>query len=99
MSSVYNIKDKSLSRTKVGEMELHIVQFNCNGLSKKLSEFKILVYTKKPDVICLCETWIKRREHRFVGYIALWQHRIGAEKRGIAILLEKMLFIRLRILI
>ena len=50
---MYNsyINDKLGTRSRLRELELSIIQFNCNGLSGKLSEFKIFLYSKKPNVV------------------------------------------------
>ena len=47
------------------------------------------MYTKKPDVVCLCETWLKRREPRFIGYKALWDNRPNAPKGGLDFLIRE----------
>jgi exonuclease III len=49
----------NLKRHKTSESNLNIVQFNCNGISNKISEIRMYIYTTKPDIVCLCETWIK----------------------------------------
>ena len=56
------------------ENELQIFQFNCNGINKKLSEIKLYIYTKKPDIICLNETWLSNlnRKPNFIGYASEW---------------------------
>ena len=70
------------------EQCLVIIQFNCHGLPNKLTEFKVFLYTKKPDVVCLCETWLKGGEPRFVGYQCFWSHRQRAPRGGLAILVR-----------
>ena len=84
----YRLKNKSL-KIKESEETFKVSQFNCDGLSKKLSEVKLHLYTGKPDLLCSCETWKKKQEPRFVGYKALWKHRIGREKGGLAILVRE----------
>jgi exonuclease III len=59
-----------------------MVQLNCNGISGKLSEIKMYIYTKKPDIVCLCETWLTdmSRQPVFVGYDLHWQNRNRGER-------------------
>lgn len=45
------------------------------------------LYTKKPDILCLCETMIKNHEPKFIGYNCIWKHRVG-DKGGLAILIR-----------
>jgi len=51
---------KSLKRQNDTENELQVIQFNCNSLLNKLPEIKLYIYTKKPEIVCLCETFIKK---------------------------------------
>lgn len=55
---------------------LMLVQFNCRSLNAKLGEVKLFLYTQKPDIMCLSETWIRRHEPRFIGYSTVWRHRL-----------------------
>ena len=89
MYNNYKIKNRLITRSRLREAELEVMQFNCNGLAKKLSEVKVFIYCRKPDIVCLSETWLKKSEPRFLGYKAWWQHRIGAEKGGMAILVRE----------
>jgi exonuclease III len=57
-------------------------------LRKKVSELKIYIYTRKPDLVCLSETWLKKNEPKFLGYQSLWIHRIR-EKGGLGILIRE----------
>ena len=58
--------------------ELSVVLLNCNSMYRKLAEIKLLVYTTKPSVICLTETWAKNNWiPSFVGYSSLWNNRQG----------------------
>jgi len=78
----------SIQRPSVLESQLEIYQLNCNGLRGKVSELKIHVYTRKPDIVCLCETWLKKNEPKFLGYQTSWLHRLG-EKGGLGILIRE----------
>lgn len=85
----YAINSKSLKRSLKNERHLELIQFNCNGISKKLTEIKVFLYTNKPDIFCLCETWLKKREPKFIGYNTLWTNRTDAGKGGLAILIRE----------
>jgi hypothetical protein len=64
-----------IRRAPLMEQHLVVIQFNCHGLHNKLTEFKIFLYSQKPDVVCLCEAWLKNVQPRFVGYQCFWSHR------------------------
>jgi len=72
-----NIDKNKLKRTPKSEKDFYIIQLNCNGLSNKLAEIKMYIYRKKPEIFCLCETFIKKNEPKFIGYQSFWQHRDG----------------------
>ena len=76
-----------LKRANESENFFQIFQINCNSLSNKLSEFKIYLYSSKPDIVCLCETMIKKHEPKFIGYSCFWKHR-NAERGGLAVLIR-----------
>jgi len=58
--------------------DFNIVQFNCRSIYANLSELKIFLYTKKPHICCLSETWsVANRLPKFIDYKALWKHRDG----------------------
>jgi len=84
-----NKPNRYIKRKLDSENYLEVYQFNCNGLSKKLTEIKMFLYTRKPDVFCLCETWVKIREPKFIGYRAVWKNRVGAPKGGLVILIRE----------
>lgn len=89
MSAInYNPKIHNLKRTTHSEEDLLIYQLNCNGTNNKLAEIKLYLYSKKPDVLCLCETFIKKCEPKFIGYNSYWQHRNG-HKGGLGILVRR----------
>ena len=56
-------------------MILRIIVLNCNSLSCKLSEVKLLVDDEKAELVCLTETWLRRYEPKFNNYKCLWKHR------------------------
>ena len=85
----FSIKSQYLVRHPRRELGLEVVQFNCHGLHGKLTEFKLYLYQEKPDVVCLCETWIRSYEPSFVGYVVIWSHRGNALRGGMAILIRR----------
>jgi exonuclease III len=55
-----------------------------------LSQFKLKLYTDKPHVVCLCETWTKPGEEpSFINYRAIWQHRTHKQGGGLACLIRR----------
>jgi ribonuclease HI len=83
------LKSHTLKRSRGKEKQFEVYQFNCNGISRKLSEVKLFLYTNKPDVLCLCETWLKKKEPKFIGYNSIWVNRIGSAKGGLGILVRE----------
>ena len=66
---------------------LEIVTWNCHSLYANLSQFKIFLYTHKPHVVCLCETWLKDdRLPTFINYTPFFVSRCDRPGGGIAIL-------------
>ena len=61
---------------------MRILQWNCHSLSNKLSNLKLHIYSSKPHVICLSETWLSQNfEPSFINYSAIYKHR-GAPQAG-----------------
>lgn len=86
----FRIKDITNKRDKSKEKFFMIYQFNCNGISSKLGEIKLHVYLKKPDVLCLCETWMK--EHsipKVIGYKGVWKTRVENNRGGLGMLIRE----------
>ena len=77
-----------LKRDINSEKNILLIQLNCNGIQNKLIEIKLYIYTNKPDIVCLCETFVKRCEPRFVGYKGFWCNREG-NRGGLAILIRR----------
>lgn len=69
---------------------LSVFLLNCHSLFANLGEIKLLLYTKKPDLFCLCETWMKESSQvpSFIGYESVWKHR-GSPGGGLAILIRR----------
>lgn len=78
----------NLKRTTFSENSLLIFQLNCNGINNKLAEIKFYLYSKKPEILCLCETFLKKCEPKFIGYTSYWQHRDG-HKGGLGMLVRR----------
>ena len=55
-------------------MELGIITLNCNSLSSKLSEVKLLV-DEKAELVCFTVTWLRRYEPKFKNHKCVWEHR------------------------
>ena len=69
------------------ENNLHILSVNCRSMYTKLLELKLLIYNKKPHIICLSETWaVADRLPTFVNYNSTWKNRAGNRGGGIAII-------------
>lgn len=82
-------KYSGLKRNQIQEKSLQITQLNCNSLSNKVSELKIYIYSTKPDIMCLCETHLKRDGPKIQGYDSLWLPRVVGEKGGLAIIIRQ----------
>ena len=87
-SSNFKLVNQSCVRDPISESSLCIVQFNCNSISSKLSELKLYLFTKKPDVVCLCETWVQRRPPKFPGYQSTWLQRPDGQGGGLCTLVR-----------
>ena len=72
-------------------MDLRIIVLNCNSLSSKLSEVKLLVDDEKAELVCLTETWLRRYEPKFNNYKCLWKHRPDRVGGGLGILVKSNL--------
>jgi hypothetical protein len=81
----YTLKSQHLTHPPKRELGLEIMQLNCHGLRGKLTEIKLYLYCEKPDVVCLCETWLGVHKPSFVGYSGMWSHWENAFRGGMAI--------------
>ena len=78
----------------VGNANFTLHQINCNGISNRVGEIRIQIYTKKPDVVCFSETRLKKWNPKFIGYKSIWEHTRGREKGGLGMLIrEDMKFV------
>lgn len=85
---IKNNKWNEIKRTRESERNILVIQFNCNSIRNKLPELKVYIYTTRPDIVCLCETFIKKYEPKFIGYLCHWYHRVG-HKGGLAVLVRR----------
>ena len=61
---------------------------NARSIKNKLGEIKLMMYSKKPEVVCLTETWLNNKYiPRFINYKAEWNNRIGVGG-GVGILMR-----------
>lgn len=68
---------------------INLLSWNCRSLCSKLSRFKIKLYTLKPHIVCLCETWLKQSYlPSFINYFPYYVHRKDKNGGGIAILVR-----------
>lgn len=66
-----------------------ILNWNCRSLYTKLSHFKIKLYAEKPQVACLCETWLKEnRLPTFINYKSFFVCRNERSGGGLCILVQ-----------
>jgi len=73
-------------------MSLSVVTLNCNSLYARLAEVKLLLYSLKPSVMCLTETWVKDAYlPTFIGYHGLWANRTAHGGGGLCILVHQSL--------
>ena len=65
------------------DSNLNIDTWNCRSTVSNLSLFKVFLYSYKPHIVCLCETWLKpSRERSFINYFSIWTHRAGPQRGG-----------------
>ena len=61
---------------------------NCRGICSKVGDIKLMVYTKKPHIISLSETWLTKYMPKFVGYEFEWWNSEGFAG-GLGFLIKK----------
>ena len=67
---------------------LNLMLLNARGISNKLGEIKLMMYTQKPDILCITETWLSKHEPKFINYTPEWKHR-GGLGGGVGILVRR----------
>lgn len=82
------ITDQRLHRKHNDNHSLYLYQLNCNSVYARLSELRLYLYSRKPDVFCLCETLTHSSTPSFVGYQSVWQHRPDGAGGGLGILIR-----------
>lgn len=64
-----------------------IIHWNARSLFANLAEFKIFLYSKKPHLACISETWFKPKyKPTFVDYQVFRQDRLNAKGGGMLML-------------
>ena len=70
---------------------LSIMVWNCHSIYSNLIEFKNFIYVNKPNIICLCETWLKFKDVlKIQGYKLYRKDRFG-KCGGVAIMVSDTL--------
>jgi ribonuclease HI len=68
--------------------KLNIITWNSRSLNNKLFEFKRYIYSRKPQVVCLQETWLSEPYlPSFINYKTYFRNRVG-RGGGLAILVR-----------
>jgi len=58
--------------------KVEIIFWNCRSIYNKLFELKKYIYTTKPSIICLQETWVKDEfQPNFINYKVFYKNRNG----------------------
>ncbi len=67
-----------------------IIYWNAHSILSNLSEFKILLYTKKPAMAFISETWLSNKHSlNFINYSLIRQDRLLRRGGGILFLIRK----------
>lgn len=69
--------------------DLKIINWNCHSLYTKLSHFKVKLYSERPHIVCLCETWLREPKlPNFVNYKSYFCCRKNRAGGGLAMLVR-----------
>ena len=80
---LHHISLRNKTRNLDLDPNLSIISWNCRSILSNLSVFKIFLYSNKPHIVCLCETWLKpSKEPTFINYTCIWKHRTGLQQGG-----------------
>ena len=73
--------------------KLKIISLNVNGLNNQIKRRKILLQLKRAggDVLFLQETHLTKKEHSKLGKGFIYSSSYGSQKRGVAIIIRKVL--------
>ena len=85
------------------ERNLNIIQWNARSLKKNISDFTITLYTVKPDIAAVQETFLKPRskfkpENKFVSYNVIRKDRLDREKGGLMLVIRKELIYKEKVI-
>ena len=73
---------------------LKIYTWNAHSIYNKLSELRLLLYTKKPHLMCIQEVWHREGINpTFVNYRFLTNQRLNRQGGGTAVLLRSDLIL------
>lgn len=74
----------------ISRHNIECIQLNCRSVNNKLGEIKLMLYSKKPTILAICETWITdaKYEPRFLNYVCEWKHRIGHTGGGLGLIIK-----------
>ena len=76
------------------DTNLNICTWNAHSMYNKLSELKMFLYTKRPHLVCIQETWQRREaEPNFINYQFLVKHRVNNGGGGIGVLIRSDIII------
>ena len=68
-----------------------LIHWNANNLSCRLGELKVLLYTKKPHIVCVCETWYNDNYNpKFIGYSLLRKDRQMGKGGGLLMIIRNI---------
>ena len=68
---------------------LIIYSWNARSMYNKLSELKLLLYSRKPHIVCIQETWHRNSiEPKFINYNLITNHRNNNQGGGTAFLIR-----------
>ena len=82
-------EQQTLSKTYQIGSKLEIIEINSRSINNKLGTLKLMLYTNKPDLMAVCETWIKFHAPKFVGYSAEWKNRPSGNGGGLGLILKR----------
>ena len=75
---------------------LHIVQWNARSIKQNICDFTIALYTSKPDIAAIQETFLKpntkyKKDPAFISYDIIRKDRLDRTRGGLMMLIRKNL--------